>query len=195
MTNVHGHRFFISTLRVIFPFFILFVSIGCVNNPDEIRALTGKNYHQEDKAQDITAIYSKEGRVKARLFASEYVRNESVKQPYIDMYKGLKVEFYNDSMQIEHILTADSSRYYEAQGNVLVWGNVKIVSNKGDTLTTQELVWNQSVQQIFTEKPVRIANGSEVLYGDGLEANQDFTWYHITEPKGAVKVSKGEVPN
>jgi LPS export ABC transporter protein LptC len=167
---------------------------SCVNDPNDIKALTGKGYLQEDRATDVTAIYSKEGKIKARLFAHQYIRNESAKPPFIDMYKGLKVEFYNDSTQIEHILTADSSRYYEAQGNVLVWGNVKIVSRNGDTLTTQELVWNQSIEKIYTEKQVRIATGTDVLFGNGLEANQDFTWYHITNPQGSVAVNKGEVP-
>jgi hypothetical protein len=31
------------------------------------------------------------------------------------------------------------------------------------------------------------------MYGDGLEANEDFTWYRILNPKGVVQVDKGEV--
>ena len=191
MINKGRHGSFHSFRWAIIP--LVFIA-SCVNDPNDIKALTGKGYLQEDRATDVTAIYSKEGKIKARLFAHQYIRNESAKPPYIDMYKGLKVEFYNDSARIEHVLTADSSRYYEAQGNVLVWGNVKIVSQNGDTLTTQELVWNQSIEKIYTEKPVRIATGTEVLFGDGLEANQDFTWYHITDTKGSVAVNKGEVP-
>lgn len=184
-----------TVIPALLPAAILISISSCVNDPNDIRALTGKGSYQEDRAKDVTAIYSKEGKVKARLFAHEYIRNETARPPYIDMYKDLKVEFYNDSAAIEHVLTADSSRYYEAQGNVLVWGNVKIISTKGDTLTTQQLVWNQSIEKIYTEQPVRIANGAEVLYGKGLEANQDFTWYHITEPQGSVAVQKGDVPH
>ena len=32
------------------------------------------------------------------------------------------------------------------------------------------------------------------MYGDGLEANEDFTWYRIKNPKGTVRVNKEEMP-
>ncbi len=32
------------------------------------------------------------------------------------------------------------------------------------------------------------------MFGDGLEANQDFTWYEITNIKGVMQVNKGDVP-
>ena len=109
------------------------------------------------------------------------------------MIDGL--QFFNDSGELEHVLTADSCRYYELQGNILVWGNVQIVSTKGEQLNTEELIWNQSIQKFFTEKPVKITTGTEVLYGRGMEANQDFTWYQILNPTGSVQVKKGEMPN
>jgi LPS export ABC transporter protein LptC len=167
---------------------------ACKNDPEEIRALTGRGSNQEDHAEDVTFIYSKEGQIKMRVSAHEFVRNESAKPPYIDMSGNLKVDFYDSSGNVDNVLTADSCRYYEAQGNVLVWDSVQIVSSKGQKLNTSELVWNQSAQKFFTEKAVRIATPTEVLYGDGMEANSDFSWYQITKPKGTVEVKKGEVP-
>jgi hypothetical protein len=41
---------------------------------------------------------------------------------------------------------------------------------------------------------VRITTPTEVLYGNGMEANSDFTWYQITNTKGTVQVNKGEMP-
>ena len=40
----------------------------------------------------------------------------------------------------------------------------------------------------------KITTPSEILYGNGMEANRDFTWYKITHPTGTVQVNKGEVP-
>lgn len=173
---------------------VLFSIISCNNDPEQIRALTGGRNRQEDRAEDVTVIYSKEGKVKMRLFAREFIRNENAKHPYIDMNTDLKAEFYNDSGQIESTLTADSSRYYEDQGNVLVWDSVQIVRKQGEQLATSELVWNNSVEKFFTEKPVKISTPTEVLFGDGMEANRDFSWYQVMKPKGTVQVNKGEVP-
>ena len=179
---------------LLFPGVLFFVITACRNDPEQIRALTGKGNTQEDRAQDVTIIYSKDGKISARLFAHEFARNETAKPPYIDMNNGLRVEFYNDSGIVDNLLTADSSRYYEVQGNILVWGNVQIVSKKGEQLNTQELVWNQSIERFFTEKPVKITTPNEVLSGNGMEANRDFSWYRITNPTGTVQVNKGEMP-
>jgi LPS export ABC transporter protein LptC len=174
---------------------ILLVWIGaCKNDPGQIRALTGKAYIQEDRATNVTVIYSQEGKVTMRLFAKDFIRNEHAKRPYIDMNNGLKVEFYNDSGVVSNTLTADSSRYYDVQGDIIVWDSVQIVSNKGEKLNTDELIWNEKMQKFFTEKPVRITTPNQILYGDGMEANRDFTWYRITYPKGSVRVNKGEMP-
>jgi len=187
--------YFNQITRMLIPG-VLFMTIAasCNNDPEEIRALTGKGNKQEDRAEDVMLIYSKDGRIKTRMYAHEFVRNESARPAYIDMNKNLKAEFYDDSGKIDNILTADSSRYYIAQGNVIVWDSVQIVSKKGEQLNTSELIWNESIQKFFTEKPVRITTPSEVLNGNGLEANSDFSWYQITKPKGTVQVNKGEVP-
>ncbi len=186
-------KYYLNRLAVLFLPVIFFCS-ACNNDPEEIRALTGNNYRQEDKAQDVTFIYSKDGVIKMRAFAHDFLRNESADPPYIDMNRGLKAEFFDSSGQVEHVLTADSSRYYVAKGDVIVWDSVKIVSKKGQMLTTSELIWNAGIQKFFTEKPVRIATKNEVLYGNGMEANSDFTWYQILNPKGTVEVPKGELP-
>ena len=182
------------TRMLLFPGVLFMTTVACKNDPNQIRALTGKGNSQEDRAQDVTIIYSKDGKISARLFAHEFARNENAKPPYLDMNNGLKAEFFNDSGVVDNVLTADSSRYYEAQGNILVWGNVQIVSKKGEQLNTQELVWNQAIERFFTEKPVKITTPTEVLYGNGMEANRDFSWYQITYPKGTVQVNKAEVP-
>ena len=180
--------------RILIPGVLFLNIVSCKNDPEEIKALTGKGNKQEDHAQDVTVIYSKEGKINMRIFAHDFVRNESAKRPYIDMNNQLKVEFFNDSGVVQDILTADSSRYYEAQGDMIIWDSVQIITKKGEQLNTEELIWNAGIQKFFTEKPVRITTATEILYGNGMEANSDFTWYQITHPKGTVQVNKGEVP-
>ncbi len=110
------------------------------------------------------------------------------------MKKGVKVEFYNDSEQVTSTLTAQYARYYEQQQNILVRDHIVIVNKKGEKLETEEMVWNQTIKKFFTEKPVKITTPTQVLYGDGLEANEDFSFYTIKNLKGQVQVNKGDVP-
>lgn len=175
-------------------FSCLFLITACKNDPEQIRLLTGKNNFHQDRADEVTMLYSKNGKVKGRLFAHEYLKNPAAKPPYTDLNGRLKVEFFDSTGALEHLLTADSCRIYDAQQNIVVWGNVQIISTKGEQLNTEELIWNNSIERFFTEKPVKITTATESLEGSGLEANQDFTWYRILHPKGAVQVKKGEVP-
>jgi LPS export ABC transporter protein LptC len=182
------------TLNIIQGIFFLSVCLSCKNNPEEINALVGKTNMQEDKAIDVTFIYSEGAKVKARVFAKEFIRNQVAKPSFIDM-KGLRVEFFNDSTKVESTVTARYGRYYEQKQNVLLRDSVAIVNKKGEKLQTEELVWNQKLSKIYTEKFVRITTPTQVMYGDGLEANQDFTWYQITNLKGIMQVKKDQVPS
>jgi LPS export ABC transporter protein LptC len=188
------HSYFNTITRKLFPGILFCVVCSCKNDPADIRALTTKSSTREDRFTKVTAVYSQDGKVTMRLFAKEGVRSSHGQRPYIDLNGDLKVEFYDDSGRVEHLLTADSSRYYEAQGDVIIWDSVQIVTKKGEQLNTSELIWNQAAQKFFTEKPVKITTPREVLYGNGMEANRDFSWYQITNPKGTVQVDKGEMP-
>lgn len=196
ISEIPNSKFHIKNIlsRIAFPVVVICLLAACKNDPETIRALTAKSYVQEDKAKGVTFLYSQDGNVKMRIFAREFVRNNNAKRPYIDMNKGLKMEFFDDSGKISDVLTADSSRYYEAQRDFIVWDSVQIISKKGEKLNTDELIWNESAQKFFTEKAVTITTNNEILYGEGMEANRDFTWYRILNPKGSVQVDKGEVP-
>ena len=178
---------------VAFSLLIVLLS-ACKNDPKEIDALVGKQSIQEDKADEVTIIYSEHGKSRIRMFATEFIRNEIAKPQYVDMRKGLKVEFFDDSMNVESTLTAMYARRYEGKGNVLIRDSVVVVNKKGETLRPEELIWNQNVRKFYTEKFVRINTPDQVMYGDGLEANEDFTWYRIKNPKGTVRVNKEEMP-
>lgn len=182
-------------MRLLTLFSVLILTISsCRNEMEDINALVAKTVMQEDVAHDVTILYSEDGHVKARLSSKEFVRNEQSRPPYTDMKKGLKVEFFNDSLQIESTLTAKYARYYEQQGNVLIRDSVVVINKKGDMLKTEELIWNQEIQQFYTEKPVAITTATQTMWGDGLEANQDFSWYRIRNLRGVMMVEKDKIP-
>lgn len=176
-----------------FFLFSLFL-FSCKNKQSDIQDIVSKNSLRQDKAEQVTIIYSEAAKVKFRLYADELIRNEIAKPRYTDFKKGIRLEAFNDSLKIESILTAKFARYYEEKQNVLIRDNIVVVNKKGDRLSTEELVWNQQLQKFYTEKPVSIRTATQVIYGDGLEANQDFSWYQITNIKGVVKVQKVSMP-
>jgi LPS export ABC transporter protein LptC len=168
--------------------------VSCENDMRKVDAINARGYSGEDRATGVTIIYSKEGRVEARLFAKEFIRAEAARPPYTDARQGLRIEFYDSTLLIQSTVKARYARWYEGKGNVLLRRDVVVANKKGEELHTEELVWNEALKKFFTEKPVRIITPTQTLYGDGLEANQDFTWHKITNIKGMVRVDKSAVP-
>lgn len=161
---------------------------------EDINALTTRMKPMEEKGYDVTMIYSKMGTVKARLFCKEFIRNESARPSFIDMKKGLHVEFFDDSSKLNSTLSARNGRYYDKEGNIIIRDSVVVHNNKGERLDTEELVWNQKLEKFYTEKFVKVTTPTNVFYGDGMEANQDFSWYRIRNLKGKVQIDKKEMP-
>lgn len=185
--------------RILFSgiLFCLYVNnSSCKNTNEEISNITGANKtNQLDKAEDVIIYYSDKAQLKAILYAKEFIRNENAKPPYTDIKKSLKVEFLNDSGKIESTLTAKSARLFENEGNVIVREDVCVVNTKGERLNTEELVWNQKLDKFYTDKKVTITTPpNQSMYGDGLEANADFSWYKINNLKGNIAVESKSIP-
>ena len=66
---------------------------------------------------------------------------------------------------------------------------VKIKNENGDILETEHLVWNEKTEMVYTEEFVKITTKDEVIYGEGLESNQDFTKYTIKKISGTVTLT------
>jgi hypothetical protein len=56
-------------------------------------------------------------------------------------------------------------------------------------LSTEELNWDPQKQIVFTDKFVVIETPTEILKGEGLEANQNFTKYKILKPTGVFSIN------
>jgi LPS export ABC transporter protein LptC len=163
--------------------------MSCTNNKDHIKQIKDYESLQEDRASDVTILYSEKAHVKANLFASEFVRNENARPPFTELRKKVRVFFYDDQKKIKSTLYAKYARMYEHNKNVIIRDSIVVINQKGEQLKTEELVWNEQLRKFFTNKPVQIKTAAQMIYGNGLEANEDFSYYQITQIKGIVNLT------
>src|SRR5690349_5938571 len=155
----------------------LFV-LSCENDMKEVNDLLEKQTGVEE-GKDITSYMSQEGTVKAKLRAPVMLRYQS-DSPYVEFPKSLHVDFFNDSTKIESTVDALYARYREFENKVFLKDSVVVINiEKGDTLKTNELWWDQNTEEFFTDKPVRIYQKDKTIFGKGLKAKQDFSSYDI----------------
>lgn len=170
------------------------VLIGCENDLTKLPGNDPLKEMESDKAEEVTILYSEKGKTKTRVSTKTFVGNDKVTPSYIDFLNGVKMELFNDSLQVETTLTARTARYYNKQENVIARDSVVITSKTGDKLETEELIWNQHLGRFYTEKQVKITKDGRVTYGKGLEATQDFSYVRIKEQRGAIPVDDKDIP-
>lgn len=162
--------------------------IACENDVSKIPNYRKKQIGVEE-GKNIESYYSENSKVKAKLTAPVMNRYQT-DSPYYEFPKTLHVDFFNDSMKVESKLDALYGKYRQNESKVFLRDSV-VVKNilKGDTLHCDELWWDQNTQKFYTDKPVRINTKDKILFGKGLEAAQNFTWYVIKQPTGIVMTS------
>jgi LPS export ABC transporter protein LptC len=179
------NKFFTAAL-LISCFFIL----SCENDMKAVDDLMKKKVAVEE-AINVTSYMSQGGKMKAKL-TSPYMLIHQSDSGYIEFPRTLHVDFYSDSANtvVESTLDALYAKYRENEKKVYLRDSVVVINIlKKDTLRTDELWWDQNKEEFYTDKPVRIHQPDKTIYGVGLKAAQDFTWYDIFKIKGIVQTS------
>ena len=146
-----------------------------------------------EPSQDPTNKLS--AKVKGKLTAPYMLRFQRADSPYAEFPRTLHVDFYNDSMQIESQLDAHYGKYFQNQEKVFLKDSV-VVKNllKKDTVHCQTLWWDQHTERFTTDDPVQIYTPDKILYGTGMEADQNFRWYTIKKMTGIVLTQGNSLP-
>lgn len=100
---------------------------------------------------------------------------------------GIYIEFYDKNSVTTSTLEADKGFYTKKTDLYQAVGNVKLISLvKNQKLSTEELFWDVTEKQVYTDKFVIIETQEDVLHGEGLTAAQDFSTYRILKPTGEL---------
>ena len=138
---------------------------------------------------NVTINYTDSGHLKASIFAPSLIGFKKDGNDIVKMPKGVKGDFYNREGAKESMITAEKGISYQSKKITEVWQNVVVTNTKGEKLNTEKLTWNQNTQKIYTDKFVRITTATEILTGEGMEANQDFSSWVILKPRGTIALN------
>lgn len=182
-----------SSIKAAFLAGCFFIS-SCENSLDDIKRLTAKGIGVE-VGKGVRIIYSIGDKTSAVITAPLMLRHQEA-VPYIEFTETIHANFFDDSLRIESKLDAHYAKYEERESKVFLKDSVVVMNLKGDTLYCNELYWdrNKKGHEFYTDKPVRIRTPTQILDGDGLDAPQDFSNWHLINGRGIVRVSSSEFP-
>lgn len=177
--------------KTIFPAVMLCFLFSCENDIKTINTVGNKDYLPVETAKDVETIYSDSGQIVVIVKAEQLNRYESEK-PYVEMPKGVNVFFYDSAMNVKSKLTAKYAISYEKEKIMEAKNDVVVVNEKQEQLNTEHLVWDQKKAIIYSDKFVKINTGTEILWGDGLDADERFDKWKIKKPKGSITINEDE---
>lgn len=162
---------------------------GCENDLSKVNTISSKLFEVSvETSRGIEITYSDSTKVKAVL-SSPLLMSYATEEPYDLMPEGLKVVFYNDSLQVESTLTAKYGRRDLEKKTMEVRDSVVVISSDGRKLETERLVWEEEGDRIYSDRFVKItaANG-DISQGSGIETNSSFDPYRLLSYSGDITI-------
>jgi LPS export ABC transporter protein LptC len=163
--------------------FFLVVLVSCTNDPKLVQEFVADKQLPIEQIKGAELLHTENGKVKVRVVASRIERFQDI-EPSLIFSDHLEVYFYNDSSQLQSTLMADYASIDEGKKIMLVQNNVILISSDDKKLETDELIWDENKNKIYTDKKVKITTGKEVIYGEGFTSTPDFKKYSITKING-----------
>lgn len=148
-----------------------------------------------EEAEKVESYLSEGAKVKGKLTAPYMLRYIKTDTPYSEFPRTLHIDFYTDSMQVESQMDARYGKYMPNQNKVFLRDSVRVKNIlKGDTLHCKYLWWDQQTQKFTTDDSVAIYTKDKILFGVGMEADQNFRWYTIKDFRGSILTSQNAMP-
>lgn len=184
-------------MRKLIPFSLCAFCLifACQNDLEEIDKMVSQDQVAIEQAKDVTMLYSDSAVVRVQVEGATMLRHLDPKNPRQEFTDGVKVVFFTPNGRIQSTLTAKYAVRMEKQDQIIVRDSVVWDSFDGEKLETNELIWEERKEKVYTKKFVKITKPDEVIYGIGFEANQDFTHWKINAVEGELKVKDNELKN
>jgi LPS export ABC transporter protein LptC len=169
----------------------------CLSACEQEKKTTPENFMELRKKEPLSEtyklryMYTDSGLVRMKLNAGrarEYLADNAQQTEYLLADQGVVIEFYEGQGVQKSRLTSNIAYMYEQKGLAEARGNVVVINNRGDRLETEQLFWFKHRKQLATGGFVKITTPKEIVFGDSLISNQDFTKYKIYKLRGTLKV-------
>lgn len=163
---------------------------GCDDPNIETRQVVTQDDVAMEVAHDVEILYSDSAIVRVRVtgpLLHNFNDRENARQEFP---AGIQIDFLEVDRSVRSTLTAKSATRQQDKGLITARDSVVFVTVKKEKLETEELIWDEKSGKVRTEKFVKVTKPGEVIYGFGLEAEQDFSYWKILVPKGRIKVEQ-----
>ena len=189
-----------KTLKKFFKIFLeiniianmVMVLFSCENSLDKVKEFIDTDTINGVLAYDVTFSRSDSGFVQAKLIAPVMHSTEG-DSAILEFPKGFVAYLYEENGLPTSKIRGDYGIRYEQEDMLFAKDSV-VVENleTKETLYTETLYWNQKTKKIYTRNSVKITSPDKIVYGDSLNANEDFSQRVIHGMRATLEIEDEE---
>lgn len=165
------------------------IAIGCESNFKEVQKNDFSEFVPSGDADAINLKYTDSGRIKSILVSKKMLDYSSVDFPFTEFPKGVDVTIY-DNKENRTFIRSDYAISYKETSIIDLQGKVKITSEGGQILETEQLYFDQKNQWFYTEKKFKLTDGKGGSEGQGIDFSQDFKVVNSQRIVGEIQSSE-----
>ena len=174
--------------RLSFVIVVLTMIVGCESNFKEVQKINFSEFVPSGEADKINLKYTDSGRITAILISPKMIDYAAVDFPFTEFPKGIDVTLYDKNAK-RTFIKSDYATSYKLTNVIDLKGNVKITSQDGQVLETDQLYFDQKNEWFFTEKPFKFTDPKGVSNGTGIDFSKDFKVINSQKIAGEVASS------
>jgi LPS export ABC transporter protein LptC len=153
--------------------FAVTLFFGCESNFKEVQKINVTEFTPSGDADKVNLKYTDSGLIKVVLLSPKMLDFSTVDFPFTEFPKGIDVTLYDNKGKTTRV-TSNYAISYKVTGIIDLQGKVKIVAEKGQTLETEQLYYDQKNEWFFTEKKFKFTDIKGSSNGQGIDFSKDF---------------------
>ena len=146
---------------------------GCESNFKEVQKINFSEFVPAGETDNANIKYTDSGRITGVLKGKKMLDYSSLEFPFTEFPKGIDVTLY-DKKKKRTFITANYAVSYKTTGIIDLQGDVKIRSEEGQMLETEQLYFDQKNQWFYTERKFKLTDAKGVSNGQGVDFSKDF---------------------
>ena len=140
----------------------------------------------------VSTLISDSGVIRYKMIAEEWYIYDKKDPTYWSFNKGLFIERFNESYQVDAYISCDTAYFYDQKHLWELRGRVLVKNMKGETFKTSLLFWDQIAHRIYSDRYMEIDGETRKLAGYDFSSNEQMTDYIIHSSKGLFPVKDNQ---
>jgi LPS export ABC transporter protein LptC len=136
-----------------------------------------------------TTVFDDSGKVQLIMSFRLMETYDNADIPYSEFPEGINVVFYDGQKDPVGSVTSHYARYINKKSLWELKDSVVVINQTNDKLETEQLFWDQSKDNIYTDRFVKMTNDEQIVMGTGFESDTHLNRRRIKNPSGTIYVS------